>query len=208
MMADKPFQTLPPSLQHKLVHTADQYAAYKAFKDPNRPGDPLVLQHLQRLYGADKGMLEFFAKIDSQPQLVQLMKDIHQAHIETAATSYIGPANPNALKESPGDILMHGLQNMTSGMLGTFGQALGQYAYPNDPQKANALGDVFKNIGDIVDSLHDGKSKSDVQKQKLLEKELGKVSDAMVTKSLTEKVPDKKESKEPPHQQSDDHGPH
>src|SRR5262249_27489120 len=140
-MGNQSIQALPPALQHKLAQTAADYTVYKAFKDANKPGDPLMLQTLQRVYS--KELLAFFAKIDGQPQLVQLMKALHVAKFESAEQKYIAPPTPNALKQSRGDTLLKGMQNLTSGALGNFGQAFGQSLSPNAPQKATAVGDIF-----------------------------------------------------------------
>lgn len=126
----------------EIFNTAAQYAEYSFYRDLGKLPASL-----------DKGTLEVFKSIDADSALQKAIKDIWTYKVEQDSHAWIGPPGPHTSSHSPAELFLKGLENVTSGVTGAGGQVLGQKLHPNDPQKQNALGSLFKAAGDVAGAL-------------------------------------------------------
>lgn len=126
----------------EIFNTAAKYAEYSFYRELGKLPASL-----------DKGTLEVFKSIDADSVLQKTMKDILAHKVEQDSHAWIGPPSAHSSNVNPADLFLKGLENVTSGVIGAGGQVLGQKLHPNDPQKQNALGSLFKTAGDVAGAL-------------------------------------------------------
>lgn len=145
---------------------------YKSYKDI--AANPVAKLQFDAHLGS--GLSKAFDEISRIPGGPQKMEELAKAADKWDSMAKIGGDTGKANPINPADLWMKQKDNVASGVIGAGFQLLGQYLHPNDPQKATALGDIGKTIGEVVSSAAKGAGPKpeakDYGKPNLLSKQL------------------------------------
>ncbi len=136
----------------------DLAALYKAYKGINPDSVPNTIAD-QMFSPNDLQMVQY---VDAHPELQQQLQQfqaqqdaLNQMNAETPRMDangviYTDAARQQYAEQQANQDFLKGLDNVTSGILGAFGEVLGQYWFPDDPARANAVGSFGANVGDFL----------------------------------------------------------
>jgi hypothetical protein len=145
---------------------------YKSYKDI--AVNPATKHQFESYLG--KSLSKAFDEIGRIPGGPQKMEELAKAADKWDSMAKIGPDTGKASPFNPADLWMKQKDNVASGVIGSGFQLLGQHLYPNDPQKATALGDIGRTIGDVLSNTAKGAGPKpearDYGKPNLLSKQL------------------------------------
>jgi hypothetical protein len=145
---------------------------YKSYKDI--AVNPAAKHQFESYLGT--GLAKAFDEISRIPGGPQKMEELAKTADKWDSMAKIGAATGKANPVNPADLWMKQKDNVASGVIGAGFQLFGQLLYPNDPQKATALGEIGKTIGEVVSNTGKGAGPKpearDYGKPNLLSKQL------------------------------------
>jgi hypothetical protein len=140
---------------HGLVLFSEYWTKYHYIQsDSFDPEPPNLVARVFGAYGRQwelehdftPDQLKVMEDIERQPALGRALTEIYRASIEYSTQPHLEQGQDRQKEFSPREAL----SNYESNIIGALLQALGDYLYPHDPEKANAIGKMGAMFGEGV----------------------------------------------------------